>query len=89
MANYINRQVYLQKLIARRGNGEIKIITGSRRCGKSWLLKKIYKDYLLSDGVPEENIIIVSFDTDEDVDGNDLTNPAALKKFLYSKIKDE
>lgn len=89
MANYINRQVYLQKLIARRGNGEIKIITGSRRCGKSWLLKKIYKDYLLSDGVPEENIIIVSFDTDEDVDGNDLTNHAALKKFLYSKIKDE
>ena len=89
MANYINRQVYLQKLIARRGNGEIKIITGSRRCGKSWLLKKIYKDYLLSDGVPEENVIIVSFDTDEDVDGNDLTNPAALKKFLYSKIKDE
>lgn len=89
MANYINRQVYLQKLIARRGNGEIKIITGSRRCGKSWLLKKIYKDFLLSDGVPEENIIIVSFDTDEDVDGNDLTNPAALKKFLYSKIKDE
>lgn len=89
MANYINRQVYLQRLIARRGNGEIKIITGSRRCGKSWLLKKIYKDYLLSDGVPEENIIIVSFDTDEDVDGNDLTNPAALKKFLYSKIKDE
>jgi len=89
MADYINRQIYLQKLIARRGNGEIKIITGSRRCGKSWLLKKIYKDYLLSDGVPEENIIIVSFDTDEDVDGNDLTNPAALKKFLYSKIKDE
>lgn len=89
MADYINRQVYLQKLIARRGNGEIKIITGSRRCGKSWLLKKIYKDYLLSDGVPEENIIIVSFDTDEDVDGNDLTNPAALKKFLYSRIKDE
>lgn len=89
MANYINRQVYLQKLIARRGNGEIKIVTGSRRCGKSWLLKKIYKDYLLSDGVPEENVIIVSFDTDEDVDGNDLTNPAALKKFLYSKIKDE
>ena len=89
MANYINRQVYLQKLIARRGNGEIKIVTGSRRCGKSWLLKKIYKDYLLSDGVPEENIIIVSFDTDEDVDGNDLTNPAALKKFLYSRIKDE
>ncbi len=89
MANYINRQVYLQKLIDRRRNGEIKIITGSRRCGKSWLLKKIYKDYLVSDGVPEENIIIVSFDTDEDVNGNDLTNPADLKKFLFSKIKDE
>lgn len=89
MANYINRQIYLDKLIARRDNGEIKIITGSRRCGKSWLLKKIYKDYLVADGVPEENIISVSFDIDEDMDGNDLTDPTTLKQHLYSQIKNE
>lgn len=89
MAKYINRYIYLQKLIARRDNGEIKIITGSRRCGKSWLLNKIYKDYLVADGVPEENIISVSFDIDEDVDGNDLTNPTILKQYLYSQIKNE
>lgn len=89
MTKYINRYIYLQKLIARRDNGEIKIITGSRRCGKSWLLNKIYKDYLVADGVPEENIISVSFDIDEDVDGNDLTNPTILKQYLYSQIKNE
>lgn len=89
MAKYINRYIYLQKLIARRDNGEIKIITGSRRCGKSWLLNKIYKDYLVADGVPEGNIISVSFDIDEDVDGNDLTNPTILKQHLYSQIKNE
>lgn len=89
MANYIHRNIYLQKLIARRDNGEIKIITGSRRCGKSWLLKKIYKDYLVAEGVPEENVIAVSFDTDEDIDGNDLANPMMLKQHLYSRIKSE
>ncbi len=57
MDTYINRPIYLQKLIDRRDNGEIKIVTGSRRCGKSWLLKKIYRDYLLSEGVNEENVI--------------------------------
>lgn len=88
MGSYIDRRIYLQKLINRRDNGEIKIITGSRRCGKSWLLKKIYKDYLVKDGVSEENIIMVSFDIDEDVNGNDLTEPIALKQYLYSKIKD-
>lgn len=87
--DYINRDIYLQKLINRRDNGEIKIITGSRRCGKSWLLKKIYRDYLISEGVSEENIIVVSFDIDEDTDGNDLTNPVTLKRYLYSRIVDD
>ena len=41
MATYVNRQIYLQKLIHRRDNGEVKIITGTRRCGKSWLLKDV------------------------------------------------
>lgn len=89
MATYINRPIYLQKLINWRDNGEVKIVTGSRRCGKSWLLKKIYYDYLLGEGVPKENIILISFDIDEDVTGEDLTNPTVLKQYLYSKIKSE
>lgn len=89
MTAYINRQRYLQKLINRRDNGEIKIVTGSRRCGKSWLLKKIYYNYLIDNGVHKENIIMVSFDTDEDTDGEDLTTPITLKRFLYSKIVNE
>ena len=62
MANYINRPRYLQQLIDRRDNGEVKIITGPRRCGKSWLLSHIYKDYLLSHDVKESQIISVSLD---------------------------
>lgn len=89
MTTYVNRTVYLQKLINRRDNGEVKIITGTRRCGKSWLLKKVYFDYLVSQGVPEDNIISVSFDIDEDIDGHDLTDPMVLKKYLYSRITTE
>lgn len=86
MKTYINRQIYLQKLIDRRDNGEIKIITGSRRCGKSWLLKKIYYDYLLANGVNKKNIICVSFDTDDEKSKDDLTDSKILKDYLYSKI---
>lgn len=89
MATYIKREIYLEKLINRRDNGEVKIITGARRCGKSWLLKKVYYDYLLNHGVSKDNIISVSFDTDEDVEGQDLLDPIVLKRYLYSHIKDE
>ena len=89
MASYISRDLYLHKLINRRDNGEVKIVTGARRCGKSWLLKKIYRDYLLAQGVNRDNILIVSFDTDDDPDGGDLTDPVTLKKHLYSRITDE
>ncbi len=89
MANYINREIYLRKLINRKDNGEVKIITGSRRCGKSWLLKKIYRDYLLRHGVRPDHIISIAFDVDEDTNDNDLTNPTILKQFLYSKITDD
>ena len=85
MGNYIKRDIYLQKLINRMDNGEVKVITGPRRSGKSWLLCRIFRDYLLSNGVEEKNIIIVSFDTDEEIYG-DLTDRQALKSFLYSRI---
>ncbi len=89
MEDYIKRESYLQKLIQRRRNGEVKIITGCRRSGKSWLLKKIYYDFLIADGVPPENIISVSFDLDDDVEERDLTNPTELKRYLYGRIKDD
>lgn len=86
MEKYIKRDTYLQKLIDRRENGEIKVITGPRRCGKSWLLKHIYRDYLIADGVPPEDIIIISFDEDDGLDGVELTDKENLKAFLYSRI---
>lgn len=89
MANYIQREDYLNKLIARRDNDEVKIITGPRRCGKSWLLKKIYKDYLLQHGVGKEEIIIVSFDMEDETSDVDLSNRETLKKYLYDRITTE
>ena len=87
--NYIKREVYLNKLIARRNNGEIKIITGSRRSGKSWLLSHVYHDYLLEQGVPEDHIISLSFDQDDENMRDDLLEVNALKAYLYERIKDD
>ena len=84
---YIKRETYLQKIIDRMDNGEVKIITGPRRCGKSWLLKRIFRDYLLASGVESDNIIIVSFDLDDEEEiYGDLTQRDTLKDFLYSRI---
>ena len=86
MESYVKREIYLQKLVNRMNNGEVKIITGIRRSGKSWLLKKIFKDYLLSTGVNEDHIIIVSFDVDDNEEYGDLSNKETLKSYLYGKI---
>lgn len=89
MAKYIQRDLYLQQLVDRKDNGEIKIVTGPRRSGKSWLLNRIFKDYLLKSGVPEENIIIVSLDIDDEEDHGDLTDRQTLKSYLYDHITSE
>ena len=86
MEQYIQRESYLHQLIARRDNGEIKIITGPRRSGKSWLLNRIYRDYLISEGVPGENIIIVSLDTDDEEEFGDLTDRHTLKSYIYNRM---
>ena len=85
MNQYIQRDTYLRQLIDRMDNGEVKIITGPRRCGKSWLLNRIFRDYLLQQGIPAEQIILVSFDTDDEEHG-DLTDRQVLKAYLYSRI---
>lgn len=87
--NFIKRDVYLNKLINRRDNGEVKVITGSRRSGKSWLLKKIFRNYLIENDVPEKNIISVSFDIDDISSELDLREPNVLKTYLYEKITSE
>lgn len=89
MERYIQREAYLLQLTNRMGNGEVKIITGPRRSGKSWLLNRIFKDYLLSQGVAEDNIIIVSFDMDNEEDIGNITDRQALKSYLYSRITDD
>lgn len=86
--NYIIRDTYLQRIIDRMHNGEVKVITGPRRCGKSWLLSRIFTDYLLSIGVSEKQIIYLSFDIDDDQNQTDLLNSSALKEYLYSRITD-
>ena len=58
----IKRDTYLQQIIRNMWNGEIKVITGIRRCGKSVLLFNLFKDYLLSQNIPEDNIIKIELD---------------------------
>ena len=78
----IERNVYLSKLISSKGNGFPKIITGVRRCGKSYLLKEIFKKYLLGEGVSDDNIIIVELD---DLKNVKYRNPIELDKYIRNK----
>lgn len=66
MDEYVKRDVYLNRLIVRRENNLIKAVTGPRRAGKSFLLNPIFKDYLLGQGVPEDHIISISFDIEDE-----------------------
>ena len=63
----IERKKYLDKLIGKKENGLVKVITGIRRSGKSFLLFNIYKKYLLSIGVSEDCIIELALDDDENI----------------------
>ena len=60
----ISRDKYLNQLIKAKNNGFPKVITGVRRCGKSYLLTEIYKNYLLNNGVEKDNILIIELDDD-------------------------
>lgn len=80
----IKRDNYLQQLIAYRFDGLVKVITGIRRCGKSYLLKNIYKDYLISDGVKESNIIVIELDLAKDIK---YRNPLILSSYVREKVE--
>lgn len=82
----IERKRYLDKLISRKQNGLVKVITGIRRCGKSYLLFNIYKEYLKSTGVDEGCIICLALDDDENIK---YRNPLELGKYIRQLTSDE
>lgn len=76
----IQREAYLNQLIERRDNGMIKIVTGIRRCGKSYLLFTIFKRYLLESGVPEDHIIEIALDG---IENEELRDPQGMLPLYY------
>ena len=81
-----DRKRYLQQLIDRKNNWLIKVITGIRRCGKSYLLFNIFKNYLLDNGIDENHIISVQLDN---VDYEELTDIKKLNKYIKDRITDK
>ena len=82
----IKRDVYLNKIINKKENGLIKIVTGIRRCGKSYLLDPMYKNYLLNNGVRADHIIKLDLDERRN---NKYLNPDVLDEYIRSLIKDK
>ena len=80
------RDYYLQKLINRKNNGFIKVITGIRRCGKSYLLFNLFKKHLLESGVKSKYIIELSLDDDQN---EELLDRKKLGEYIRSKIVDD
>ncbi len=85
-AMIIQRQKYLDKIISKKDNGLIKVITGIRRCGKSFLLFELYNDYLISQGIAEDCIIKIALD--EDINAK-YRNPMELGQYVREKTADK
>ena len=81
----IKRDTYLNKLIEKQDNGLIKIITGIRRCGKSYLLDPIFKNYLLESGIDLDHIIKIDLDIKEN---EKFLNSNYLNEYVKTQIKD-
>lgn len=81
----IKRDRYLNKLISKQNNGMIKVITGIRRCGKSYLLFNLFREYLISSGVSENNIICIPLD---DIDYEGYCDPYKLHAYIMERIVD-
>jgi len=78
------REEYVRHLAERRGNGLVKVITGIRRCGKSYLLFRLFKNWLLSEGVKASHIVEIALDMEK---FEDLRDPMALARHVRSKIR--
>ena len=82
----MDRNMYLDKLIRRKGNGMIKVITGIRRCGKTYLLFELFYQHLLASGVDKEHIIKIALD---DRINKKYRDPDVLCEYVHNEIKDE
>ena len=89
MRDYVKRESYLEKLILRMNNGMVKVITGPRRSGKSFLLDPIFSDHLIGEGVTRDHIISLSFDMEDDDTSPELYDRERLKDYLYSRIQSD
>ncbi len=85
MEKEIQRNYYLEQLIKRKGNGLIKIVTGIRRCGKSYLLRRLFKNHLIESGVDEKHIIEMSFDLFDNIE---YRNPKIFYAWVKEKLED-
>lgn len=81
----IRRDRYLERLISKQNNGMIKVITGIRRCGKSYLLFNLFYDHLLASGIPEDNIICIALD---DVEHEAYRDPYRLYSYIKERVQD-
>lgn len=81
----IKRELYLNKLIKRECNSLVKVITGIRRCGKSYLLFNLYHDYLIKKGIGQDHLIEIALD---DIMNDELREPKALYNHIKAQIKD-
>ncbi len=86
METEIKRDYYLDQIVKRRHNGLIKVITGIRRCGKSFLLRNQFKKYLIDNGVEEDHIIEMAFDLFDNIDFRD---PKVFYPWAKEQIKDK
>ena len=82
----IKRDRYLKKLIDSRQNGFIKVVTGIRRCGKSYLLNVLFYHHLLDNGVADDHIIRIDL---EDRINKELRNPDTMLHYVHNRIKDK
>ena len=82
----IERNIYLEQLILRKNNGMIKVITGIRRCGKSFLLFNIFKKYLKGNGVNEDHIIEIALDS---IENEELRNPKTCYQYVKTAVRDK
>lgn len=82
----IERNTYLQQLVLRKDNGMVKVITGIRRCGKSFLLFNIFRKYLVENGIREDHIIEIALDG---IENEELRNPKTCYQYIKSAVKDQ
>ena len=86
MAKEIKRDFYLEQLIKREGNGLIKIVTGIKKCGKSYLLRTLFKNHLLENGIDEKHIIEMAFDLFDNIEYRD---PKIFYPWAKEQIQDD